>query len=122
MLHIELCCECDQPTGNAGRLDDSLYTDDGKGPYCHDCFEVEKKKGVPVSKIIYFAESESEEAVLVADDWDDALLLLGAIRECSCHLSAPCSWCIARAAWRLDKIGHANIGQPSEVLSRVKKV
>ena len=34
---IERCCECDEPTGKAGRLDDSLY-DDGEGPFCEDCF------------------------------------------------------------------------------------
>ncbi len=37
---IELCIECDQPTGRAGRLDDSLYRD-GKGPYCEECVPCE---------------------------------------------------------------------------------
>ncbi len=35
---LEYCCECDQPTGNAGRGEDSNYTDDDEGPYCWDCF------------------------------------------------------------------------------------
>ena len=34
---LEYCCECDQPTGNAGRGEDSNYTDND-GPYCDDCF------------------------------------------------------------------------------------
>lgn len=36
----ELCCECDEPTGRAGRYDDSIYVEwDGKniGPLCEDC-------------------------------------------------------------------------------------
>lgn len=37
---LEYCCECDQPTGNAGRGEDSNYIDDD-GPYCDECF-VEK--------------------------------------------------------------------------------
>ena len=36
---LEYCCECGEPTGNAGRGDDSLYTDDGEGPFCQDCWE-----------------------------------------------------------------------------------
>jgi len=37
---LEYCCECDQPTGNAGRGEDSNYTDDDEGPYCNECFAV----------------------------------------------------------------------------------
>jgi len=36
---LERCCECDDPTGRAGRGDDSLYTDEGDGPYCYDCWQ-----------------------------------------------------------------------------------
>ena len=35
---LEYCVECGQPTGRAGRHDDSLYVDDD-GPYCAECFE-----------------------------------------------------------------------------------
>ena len=35
---IEFCCECDEPTGNAGRYEDSNYTEDGDGPFCWECF------------------------------------------------------------------------------------
>ena len=35
---IERCVKCDEPTGKAGRLDDSLYDDDGNGPFCETCF------------------------------------------------------------------------------------
>lgn len=38
MKRIERCIECDEPTGKAGRLDDSLYLDAGDGPYCESCF------------------------------------------------------------------------------------
>lgn len=37
---LEYCCECDQPTGNAGRGEDSHYTDDDEGPFCWGCFEL----------------------------------------------------------------------------------
>lgn len=37
---IELCCRCDEPTGNAGKYDDSLYCEYcGEGPYCEKCFD-----------------------------------------------------------------------------------
>lgn len=36
---LELCCECGQPTGKAGILDDSLYID-GEGPFCDECYPV----------------------------------------------------------------------------------
>ena len=34
----EHCIECDALTGRAGECEDSLYTEDGKGPFCEDCF------------------------------------------------------------------------------------
>ena len=36
---LEYCCQCDTPTGRAGRADDSLFTDDGDGPYCKECWD-----------------------------------------------------------------------------------
>jgi len=39
---LEYCCECDQPTGNAGKSEGSNYTDDGEGPYCYECFTAEQ--------------------------------------------------------------------------------
>ena len=35
---LEYCCECGSATGRAGKHDDSLFTDDGDGPYCHECW------------------------------------------------------------------------------------
>ena len=35
---IEICFLCDEPTGGAGRLDDSLYNEEGKGPFCPKCW------------------------------------------------------------------------------------
>ena len=37
-MGLELCLDCDEPTGRAGRSDDSMYTPDGVGPFCEDCF------------------------------------------------------------------------------------
>lgn len=37
---IERCFLCDEPTGRAGKAEDSLYKwDDGSGPYCELCWE-----------------------------------------------------------------------------------
>ena len=33
----EHCCQCDEPTGRAGRADDSLYCCD-LGPFCEECY------------------------------------------------------------------------------------
>ena len=37
-LTLEYCCECEQPTGRAGRSEDSLYRNDDSGPFCENCF------------------------------------------------------------------------------------
>jgi len=37
-MRVERCCKCDDATGRAGKADDSLYRDDGTGPYCEGCF------------------------------------------------------------------------------------
>lgn len=36
MSDLEYCCECDEPTGNAGKGDGSLYIAH-EGPFCDDC-------------------------------------------------------------------------------------
>ena len=41
---LEHCCECGNSTGRAGKGEDSLYTEDGDGPLCWDCFP-EKEEG-----------------------------------------------------------------------------
>ena len=38
---IEICVKCGEPTGRAGRADDSLYDENDNGPYCWECFEKE---------------------------------------------------------------------------------
>lgn len=40
---LEYCAECGHPTGRAGWMDDSLYTDDDKGPFCKNCFPLAEK-------------------------------------------------------------------------------
>ena len=40
MSELEYCCECDQPTGRAGRGEDSIYVaypDKEIGPLCEEC-------------------------------------------------------------------------------------
>ena len=38
MRDIEMCCNCNSPTGKAGRGDDSIYCECGDGPFCLDCY------------------------------------------------------------------------------------
>ena len=33
----QLCCKCDEPTGRCE--DDSIYTEDGDGPLCLECWQ-----------------------------------------------------------------------------------
>lgn len=40
-MSYEYCANCDEPTGHAGKADDSLYTGDGKGPFCDRCYRYE---------------------------------------------------------------------------------
>lgn len=47
---LERCCECDDPTGRAGRGDDSIYaevvaTGDEIGPLCSECFNRLESEG-----------------------------------------------------------------------------
>ena len=47
---LEYCCECGEPTGNAGKGEDSNYTEDDEGPFCWDCFQ-ERGKIIPIRKV-----------------------------------------------------------------------
>ena len=38
MDNLEYCFKCDEPTGCAGRADDSHYNEDGEGPFCWRCW------------------------------------------------------------------------------------
>ena len=38
-MNIERCCICDSPTEKAGIGEDSLYGEEGDGPYCDECYE-----------------------------------------------------------------------------------
>lgn len=42
MSQTEHCVECDEPTGNAGKGEDSLYYD-GEGPLCKACYLVNQR-------------------------------------------------------------------------------
>lgn len=35
---FEYCFLCGELTGRAGKADDSIYSDDGRGPWCLDCY------------------------------------------------------------------------------------
>ena len=47
---LEYCEECDEPTGRAGRLDDSLYVGDA-GPFCEGCFDIMAGAVVPDAQV-----------------------------------------------------------------------
>jgi len=44
---LEYCIECGNPTGRAGILEDSLYTD-AMGPYCEGCFPERRDDYAPL--------------------------------------------------------------------------
>ena len=49
-LPFEYCCKCGEPTGRAGRGDDSIYIDVGGqevGPLCVDCCHLLELEGQP---------------------------------------------------------------------------
>ena len=35
----EMCCDCGYPTGRAGKSEDSIYSAEGAGPFCPDCWD-----------------------------------------------------------------------------------
>ena len=39
---VERCDNCDDPTGRCGIGDDSLYLGGGRGPFCPECYRVER--------------------------------------------------------------------------------
>jgi len=48
---LEYCCDCGEPTGRAGRGDDSIYVEvDGQeiGPLCEECLaDYEQQQELP---------------------------------------------------------------------------
>jgi len=45
-MSIERCYICDEPTGRAGRGEDSLYCDEcDSGPYCSECWDEHEADG-----------------------------------------------------------------------------
>ena len=68
MAELELCCECNSPTGRAGRGEDSIYYLDGLGPFCEDCHD---RLGADVIDNLGLAtlRAQLEEAQQDARDW-----------------------------------------------------
>lgn len=47
---LEYCCECDDPTGRAGRGEDSVFVEVGEeeiGPLCEECCKKYKEEDAP---------------------------------------------------------------------------
>jgi hypothetical protein len=88
-LPLERCYKCDEPTGRAGRSDDSLYCDEcGQGPFCSECMEQHERKNPSVTDLqftIEITESLKEWVEQKATEWDCTeaqiieVLLVGAI-------------------------------------------
>ena len=50
---LEHCFICDEPTGRAGKGEDSLYCDEcDKGPYCPDCFRKHHESDAKVAALL----------------------------------------------------------------------
>lgn len=87
MGDLELCCECDTPTGRAGRAEDSLYHGD-QGPFCEECFETAPEQWLNEATRLRAEKAELAEALracsavlgaaqyggqTVSAGWDDGL-------------------------------------------------
>lgn len=49
-MSVERCWICDELTGRAGRLDDSIFDDDDNGPYCEECWIEESAKAAELEE------------------------------------------------------------------------
>jgi hypothetical protein len=65
-MTIEMCIECDNPTGKAGACEDSLYVGDD-GPFCETCFEW---KGMVAEHKAVVEKLEAEVERLKAHTWE----------------------------------------------------
>ena len=58
---LELCFVCDEPTGRAGKGEDSLYCDEcDKGPYCPECFRKHHESDTKVAQLERVATAAKE--------------------------------------------------------------
>lgn len=61
-IRYETCFICGEKTGRAGRYDDSIYDEQGRGPYCESCHkEVQEKLTAPSG--LALAEAVLEEQI-----------------------------------------------------------
>ena len=66
---LELCCDCERPTGKAGQSEDSIYiTLNGQdlGPYCEECRE-------KIGWICATCEQWVDDAHVTVDETHDSL-------------------------------------------------
>jgi len=96
MSDLEYCTNCDEPTGNAGIHDGSLYTKEMKGPFCDRCFayenriEAQDKQKAEMSKLLNIAERP-------ICDGSGFYTPLGSNEDVECH------WCDERNALTLNE-------------------
>lgn len=38
---LEYCYKCGEPTGKGGKSDGSLYNNEGDGPFCPECWDID---------------------------------------------------------------------------------
>lgn len=50
-MALEYCIVCEEPTGRAGAGEDSLYDDNGHGPFCGHCFEKYAGKDAEIARL-----------------------------------------------------------------------
>ena len=61
-MEQQICCRCREMTRRKIHADDSLYREDGTGPYCEDCFDQE-----PVIEAIQNAVNEQQNGQRTTD-------------------------------------------------------
>jgi hypothetical protein len=64
----ECCVDCDAYTERAGKHDDSLYLDDGSGPYCLPCYDHHRVEELEASCTSFRSLLDREKLAKVARD------------------------------------------------------
>ena len=63
-MSIERCLFCDEPTGRAGEGNDSLFDDQGEGPYCEECWDEYEAR---------ISQEEHEFQIARQREWDNLI-------------------------------------------------
>lgn len=66
---LEYCFSCGEPTGRAGEAEDSLYNDQGEGPYCEGCWDAHENELAQQKHLEAIARQEAWSKLTDAERW-----------------------------------------------------